>query len=160
MITLINRDNIHLKNKLKISKCLQQYPQTSANHIVYLYVWDKRLRKSARRGFPMLMMNYFRWRWTILDEAVCSPGCPQPEIFDNFNNLISKLSAITQELHQTASGLDPVFSSIDIASLRLADIPEEEEVSCLSEELRLKLGNMKCSVYQVLRQCSGRPSGL
>lgn len=53
----------------------------------------------------------------------------QPETFENFNNLIKELSATTKELHQIASGLDPVFSSLDIASLRLADIPEEEEVS-------------------------------
>ncbi|KAK0047677.1 N-alpha-acetyltransferase 25 NatB auxiliary subunit [Biomphalaria pfeifferi] len=59
----------------------------------------------------------------------------QPEIFDKFNQLILDVSASTKELHQIASCLDPVFSSLDIASLRLADIPDEEQIQREAERL-------------------------
>ncbi|XP_059149615.1 N-alpha-acetyltransferase 25, NatB auxiliary subunit-like [Physella acuta] len=78
------------------------------------------------------------------------PTAPLPETFENFNNLIKELSATTKELHQIASGLDPVFSSLDIASLRLADIPEEEELQREAE--RLVWNKVERSVQQSSRE--------
>ncbi|CAG5115797.1 unnamed protein product [Candidula unifasciata] len=88
--------------------------------------------------------------WCKKSKKHKGPSLPQPEIFDNFNNLITKLSAITKQLHQTASGLDPVFSSIDIASLRLADIPEEEELEREAE--RLVWSKVERSIQQSSRE--------
>ncbi|BFZ19068.1 hypothetical protein BsWGS_22107 [Bradybaena similaris] len=99
----------------------------------------------CNRGLKPVKAN-----WCKKSKKHKEPSLPQPEIFDNFNNLISKLSAVTQELHQTASGLDPVFSSIDIASLRLADIPEEEELEREAE--RLVWSKVERSIQQSSRE--------
>jgi len=64
-----------------------------------------------------------------------SPTHPQPTVLDHFNKFVQDLSAITKELHQGAAGLDPVFTELDIASLRLAQLPEEEELQCEAEKL-------------------------
>ncbi|KAK3804416.1 hypothetical protein RRG08_006716 [Elysia crispata] len=74
----------------------------------------------------------------------------QHPVFESFNQLVTELSAITKELHQVAAGLDPVFSSLDIASLRLADIPEEEELQREAE--RLVWSKVERSVQQSSRE--------
>ncbi|GFR60420.1 N-alpha-acetyltransferase 25, NatB auxiliary subunit-like [Elysia marginata] len=78
------------------------------------------------------------------------PSTSQHPVFDNFNQLVTELSAITKELHQVAAGLDPVFSSIDIASLRLADIPEQEVLQREAE--RLVWSKVERSVQQSSRE--------
>ncbi|KAH9503147.1 N-alpha-acetyltransferase 25, NatB auxiliary subunit [Bulinus truncatus] len=74
----------------------------------------------------------------------------QPALFEKFNQHIMDLSAATKELHQTASRLDPVFSSLDIASLRLTDIPEEEQIQREAE--RLVWNKVESSVQQSSRE--------
>ncbi|CAL1537069.1 unnamed protein product [Lymnaea stagnalis] len=80
-------------------------------------------------------LNHLKNNWTRKSKKGKSPPAPQPETFVNFNAMITELSAVTKELHQIASSLDPVFTSVDIASLRLADIPEEEQLQRGAEHL-------------------------
>merc|ERR1712150_11608 len=79
-----------------------------------------------------------------------APNLPLSVTFENFNNLVQDLSSINKELHQAASALDPVFSSLDITSLRLADLPEEEELQCEAE--RLVWNKVERSVQQSSRE--------
>ncbi|XP_035829223.1 N-alpha-acetyltransferase 25, NatB auxiliary subunit [Aplysia californica] len=88
--------------------------------------------------------------WNKKTKKGKGPSPPQPSTFENFNNMVAELSSITKELHQAASGLDPVFSSLDIASLRLADIPEQQALECEAE--RLVWSKVERSVQQSSRE--------
>ncbi|GFO09844.1 N-alpha-acetyltransferase 25, natb auxiliary subunit-like [Plakobranchus ocellatus] len=89
-------------------------------------------------------------KWQKKNKKNKGPSISQHPAFEGFNQLVTELSSITKELHQAAAGLDPVFSSIDIASLRLADIPEEEELQREAE--RLVWSKVERSVQQSSRE--------
>ncbi|KAL4223710.1 N-alpha-acetyltransferase 25 [Mactra antiquata] len=45
---------------------------------------------------------------------------PIPCTFDNYNTLVKDVEKVCQEIHKTASELDPVFLSLDLSSLNLS----------------------------------------
>lgn len=53
----------------------------------------------------------------------------QPCTFDNYNTLVKETEIVCQEIHKTASELDPVFLSLDLSSLNLTQPFAENNVS-------------------------------